>query len=182
MNYDRWYILRTKFPRAAMELDLVSGRVDLETGFPNPDFESDDMQDLIEYDVLEILDVIDKQGHSGFSHGYLLSLLIPLLKSKPITPLTGNDWEWDKPHWIGAEEQNKRCPSVFRRDDKTAYFIDGFAFSDDGGTTYYTSKESFKDITFPCSNNSLETEYVVLGNKDKEVDGQVAIKGFEEAL
>ena len=151
--------LREKFPRAALELGLVSGRVDPETGENVKGFESDDMQDWIEKCVLDILDLIANQGHSGFSHGYLLTLLVPLLKDKPITPLTGKEWEWDNEYGL---IQNKRCFSVFKDIDGSAYSTEGFAFSDDGGKTYWTSRESRKTITFPCNNKQLETEYVIL--------------------
>ena len=151
--------LREKFPSAALELDLVSGRVSPETGENVKGFESDDMQDWIEKCVLDILDLIASQGHSIFSHGYLLSLLIPLLQGKPATPLTGNDWEWDNEYGL---IQNKRCFSVFKDPDGLAYYTEGFAFSDDGGKTYWTSRESRKTITFPCDNKQLETEYVIL--------------------
>ena len=158
--------LREKFPRAALELDLVSGRVDSETGEKVKGFESDDMQDWIEKCVLDILDLIADQGHSGFSHGYLLTLLIPLLKDKPITPLTGNNWEWVNEYGL---IQNKRCFSVFKDPDGSAYSTRGYAFSDDGGKTYWTSRESRKTITFPCDNKQLETEHVILTESiDKE--------------
>ena len=151
--------LREKFPNATLELDLVSGRVNPETGEKVKGFESDDMQDWIEECVLDILDLIANQGHSGFTHGYLLSLLIPLLKGKPATPLTGNDWEWDNEYGL---IQNKRCFSVFKDSDGSAYFTEGYAFSDNGGKTYWTSRESWKTVTFPCDNKQLETEYVIL--------------------
>ena len=158
--------LREKFPNATLELDLVSGRVNPETGEKVKGFESDDMQDWIEKCVLDILDLIANQGHSGFSHDYLLSLLIPLLKGKPITPLTGNDWEWDNEYGL---IQNKRCFSVFKDPDGSAYSTEGYAFSDDGGKTYWTSRESWKTVTFPCNNKQLETEYVILAeNINKE--------------
>lgn len=151
--------LREKFPNTALELDLVSGRVDPETGEKIEEFKSDEMQDWIEKCVLDILDLIANQGHSGFSRWYLLSILIPLLKGKPVTPLTGNDWEWDNEYGF---IQNKRCFSVFKDPDGSAYFTEGYAFSDDGGKTYWTSRESRKTVTFPCDNKQLETEYVIL--------------------
>ena len=158
--------LREKFPNATLELDLVSGRVNPESGEKVKGFESDDMQDWIEKCVLDILDLIANQGHSGFSHDYLLSLLVPLLKGKPITPLTGNDWEWDNEYGL---IQNKRCFSVFKDPDGSAYSTEGYAFSDDGGKTYWTSRESWKTVTFPCNNKQLETEYVILAeNINKE--------------
>lgn len=48
-------------------------------------------------------------------------------------------------------QQNKRCSSVFRRhfDNGTAYDIDGKVFSDDGGKTFYSCRESRIPVTFP---------------------------------
>ena len=155
--------LRKKFPSAALELDLVSGRVNPETGEKIEDFKSDEMQDWIEKCALDILDLIASQGHSGFSHGYLLTLLIPLLKGKPITPLTGKEWEWDNEYGL---IQNKRCFSVFKDPDGSAYSTEGYVFSDNGGKTYWTSRESGKAVTFPCNNKQLETEYVILKRDD----------------
>lgn len=154
--------LRQNHPGAALELDLVSGRVDPETGLVNPDHEPDEMQDRIELNVLEVLDVIAKQGHSGLSHGYMLGLLIPLLRGLPILPLTGKDWEWGT---RVCSAQNKRCPKVFKDNDGRTYNIEGRAFSDDGGKTWWGNADSHKDITFPCSSEDLETEYIL---KEKE--------------
>ena len=159
--------LKRKYPRQALELDLVSGRISPETGLPNPDYEHDDIQDRMEEYVLEVIDVIDNQGHSGSTHGYFCSMLIPLLKDKPITPLTGNDWEWQRREVMGDELlQNRRCYSVFKEGNR-AYNVHGKAFSDDGGDTYFTCRESNVDISFPCSCKDLETEYVII-DKEKE--------------
>ena len=172
MNNDRLRALRDKFPKAALELDLVSGRVNPETGLVNPDYEADEMQDLMEYCVLEVLDVIDNQAHSGFSHGHLMSLLIPLLNDLPITPLTGKEWEWGT---MVDKDQNKRCPRVFRDENGNAHNIDGRVFSDDGGKTWFGSRDSWKDISFPCTSEELKLEYIILnseenaGNASKEV-------------
>lgn len=155
--------LREKFPKAALELDLVSGRVDPETGEKVEDFKSDELQDCLEKCALEVLDLIASQGHSGFTHGYLVSLLVPLLKGKPATPLTGKEWEWENSYGLA---QNKRCPGVFKESDGSAYFIHGRSFSDNGGKTYWTSRESRKTIAFPCDNKQLETEYVILKRDD----------------
>lgn len=158
MNYDRLYALRNKFKQAALELDLVSGRIDPDTGLENPNYEPDYLQDLMEYNVLEILDLIHEQGHSGFSHGYLLSLLIPLLEGKPITPLTGKDWEWGTS--CGGVTQNNRCCQVFKREDGSAFNAKGMAFSSDGGRSWWTNADSHTDISFPCSRKDLETKRV----------------------
>lgn len=77
---------------------------------------------------------------------------------------TGNDWEWDIN--VYGNDQNKRCPKVFRRKDGTAYNINGRAFSDNGGKTWFTNKESFKDISFPCKSEDLKTEYIILDTEE----------------
>ena len=164
---NRLEALREKYPRQALELDLVSGRVNPETGEVNPDHSYESMQDLMELNVLEVYDLIDKQGHSGFSHAYMMGLLIPLLKGLPITPLTGKDWEWESKTWLGKDEyQNRRCWNVYKEHGE-AYNSDGYAFSDNGGDCFYTSSDSHKPIAFPCKSKDLETEYVIL---NKEAD------------
>lgn len=117
--------------------------------------ESEPMQDTIKQGILDIIDVFSAQGHSGMSAVYTLNILNRLLRWKPISPLTGEDDEWNEPYGygLGTEvcQQNKRCSSVFRRnfDNATAYDIDGKVFSDDGGKTFYSTFESRIPVTFP---------------------------------
>lgn len=51
--------------------------------------DEDGMQELMNKNILEIVEIFSKQGHSGFSAGYALNVLERLLKYKPLTPLTG---------------------------------------------------------------------------------------------
>lgn len=158
MDINKLNELRKKHPDVALELDLLSGRVSPETGLENPDHKPDEMQNYMELCVLEVIDTIYEQGHSGFSHGYMLGLLIPLLKDHPITPLTGNDWEWNH---IGGTYQNKRCPQVFKEGKNgMPYNCEGYAFSDNG-KSWYTSRDSRKYLTLPCSSKDLDTEYII---------------------
>lgn len=158
--------LRRKHYNVALELDILSGYVNPETGEKNLDHKKDEVQDFMELCVLEVMDTIYEQGHSGFSHGYLVNVLIPLLKDLTPTPLTGHDWEWK--HVYGNVYQNRRCPQVFKEGaNGTAYNVEGYAFSDDGGDTYYTSRDSRKYISFPCSWRELETEYIVKESGDE---------------
>lgn len=48
----------------------------------------------------------------------------------------------------------------------TAYNIDLRVFSDNGGKTWFGSRDSWKYISFPCKSKDLEPEYVIL-NKEK---------------
>ena len=72
-----------------------------------------------------------------------------LLSWKPIIPLTGAEEEWNTIK--EGFEQNELCSSVFRynKDNSTAHYMDGKIFSNDGGMSWYTNKESHINITFP---------------------------------
>ena len=163
MSIKRLEELRNKYPRQALELGLVSGRISFETGLENPDYEDDYVQDMIEENILEIIDLVSNQGHSGSTHGYMCSLLIPLLRDKPIAPLTGRDWEWHQDYFEPGPDcwQNRRCSFVFKDGDR-AYNSHGKSFSDDGGETWFIGHDSRVDITFPCASKDLETEYVII--------------------
>ena len=109
--------------------------------------DEDGMQDMINKDILNIIEMFSKQGHSNCSANYALFILNRLLRFKPLTPLTGEDSEWDEIH--NGTQQNKRCSSVFRNADGTAYDIDGIVVSDNGGITWFSSGRFTKEVTFP---------------------------------
>ena len=109
--------------------------------------DEDGMQDMINKDILSIVEVFSEQGHSGFSAGYALPALERLLRFKPLTPLTGEDDEWNE--ISHGTQQNKRCSSVFRNADGTAHDIDGIVVSDNGGITWFSSGRFRKEVTFP---------------------------------
>lgn len=83
-----------------------------------------EMNDRMGKNILELVDMFARQGHSGFSAGYCINILIKLLKYEPISPLTGDDSEWiDLREYEGEIlYQNKRCFFVFK-DEKGAYSI-----------------------------------------------------------
>ena len=129
------------------------------------------MQKLVTEDAMSIIELFVKQSHSGFSASYILNLLDRLLRYKPLSPLTGNDDEWDDCSAYGLPDlQNKRCPSVFKRPDGTAYWTEGKIFSDDGGRSWYTSKDSRVDITFPFRVPLTSENVYVTPTDDEEVD------------
>ncbi|MEU2589672.1 hypothetical protein ACI2JA_19685 [Alkalihalobacillus sp. NPDC078783] len=116
--------------------------------------ENDEMQQEINKGILEIVKLFSEQGHSGSTASYSLSILERLLDFKPVTPLTGEEDEWGEPYDVKDRmqmQQNKRCSSVFRMhyDNATAYDIEAKVVSDDGGETWFQSKESFTPIEFP---------------------------------
>lgn len=112
----------------------------LEEGGPNK---------WIQENILELLTIFSKQGHSGMSASYCISLFAKLANFEPLTPLTGEDDEWEK---VGQGcFQNKRCSRVFKdlTDGKEqAYDLYGKVFVSAGGSTYTNSK-SRVTVTFP---------------------------------
>lgn len=109
--------------------------------------DADGWQDRVDRDVLEILQVFCNQGHSNFSAPYVMSIVQRLSQFKPLTPLTGEDDEWNE---VGSGVyQNKRCSTVFKEADGKAYNSEGKIFTDDGGVTWFTNINSRIYIEFP---------------------------------
>ena len=107
-------------------------------------------QKMIDENIIELVKVFESQGHSGGSAAYMIRVLTRLLNFKPVTPLTGQDDEWDEPYSSDNNQQNKRCGTVFRKnfDNSTATDMEGKIFTDDG-QAFYVSRESRVPITFP---------------------------------
>lgn len=108
-------------------------------------------------DTLDLLELFAKQGHSGSSAPFAVALFEKLATWKPITPLTGDNDEWnevDEGIW-----QNCRNYRVFKGKDDQAYYIEGKVFwewatypdIDDGKPfkSYFTNSDSRVNIEFP---------------------------------
>lgn len=122
--------------------------------------EPDEMQDEIEKCVLDIVRIFSEQGHSGSSAPYTVAVLEKLLMFEPLTPLTGEDEEWQDVDGRGLK-QNRRCGHVFR-DDELAWDSEVVIFRDPDGFTY-TNYESRREVTFPYT---PKREYVDVENLD----------------
>lgn len=97
--------------------------------------------------ILQMVKVFSDEGHSGFSANYAVAILQKLLKFEPLSPLTGEDSEWNL---ISEKEnlyQNKRCSHVFKENGK-AYDINGKVFVQENGSAY-TSNDSKVYVDFP---------------------------------
>ena len=121
----------------------------------------DEMNDAMCDHILKMVDVFAEEGHSGFSAEYAISILQKLLRWEPLSPLTGEDDEWNEKDGFF---QNKRCSRVFK-DGKNgqAYDIRGKVFVEPDGVSY-TSRDSRVYIEFPYV---PKTEYV---NVEKEIN------------
>jgi hypothetical protein len=109
-----------------------------------------EMQKQVNENILELVRVFSRQGHSGGSAGYVIPILERLLRYMPLTPLAGDDNEWNK---VGEGVfQNKRRSSVFKdkdRFDGQPYDIAARIFSDDGGKTWWSKGGDGKPVVFP---------------------------------
>lgn len=141
--------------KAKYELDLILKKCNEEDR---------DMQEVINKDILEIVEVFANQGHSGFSANYSIPIINKLLKQSFVLPLTGEKDEWCEV--TDGVYQNKREGKIFKQNDRfdgKPYYIDGKAFSDDGGKSWYTNKNSFVTVEFPLK-ELPKTKYIILNN------------------
>jgi hypothetical protein len=117
------------------------------------------------------VDAFGESGQSGgsapFIAGCINNTLKKLLAFQPLSPITGEDSEWNDVTCLGNDTvfQNNRCSHVFKGANGIAYDIDGYAFwhwadrplyeDEEGypGTTKYktcfTSNMSRKLVEFP---------------------------------
>lgn len=96
-----------------------------------------------EKEILAVCKKFSESGQSGGSAPYTASAIAESIKRlslfKPLTPLTGNDSEWEDVSslWCTSKKvfQNKRLLSVFK-DKEGAYFIDAIVFQDENGNCF----------------------------------------------
>jgi len=99
--------------------------------------------------VMKMIEAFAEEGHSGFSANMAISIFSKLARFEPLTPLTGEDDEWTE---VGERDgvsvfQNKRCPHVFKEEDR-AYDIEGRIFREPSGARF-TNRDSRVPVTFP---------------------------------
>jgi hypothetical protein len=120
----------------------------------------DEMNDAMCEHILKMVDVFAEEGNSGFSANYAINILQKLLRCEPLSPLTGEDDEWDdiSDHFEGREVyQNKRLSRVFKDGkDGQAYDNQGKVFVEPDGCCY-TSRDSRVYIDFPYT---PKTKYI----------------------
>lgn len=115
-NRDRADILKKSniYNHALTEFAKLNGAMLLEFG------EVDDMDKMMQDNVMELLEVIIRQRHSGMSISWLMGMLKKLVYMENLTPITDLPGEW-----------------VDHGDDVWQNKRNGALFSKDGGETYY---------------------------------------------
>lgn len=139
-----------------------------------PDWRDGDMQEMICNNVLDLLRVFGSQGHSGSSAPYAINLAKKLLMFEPISPLTGEDSEWNYCYEQDGETvyQNKRCSSVFKNGKGgVARWSDGIIHRYPSGTCY-SGSYSKVDIKFPWTKPD-KPEYVDVDEEGNVLDNTV---------
>ncbi len=116
----------------------------------------DEMNEGASGDVMELIRVLEGQGHSGGSAKYVLDLFNRVARFLPVTPLTGAPKEWASSRIVRADgsslRDNLRYPSVKRyvHDDDVEYRDYNVLVSDNGGYSWFSGGyEFYKRITFP---------------------------------
>lgn len=146
------------------------------------DEEGYEMQQYMKKNVLDVLNVISEQGHSGMSIHIFKSILDKAIMFKPLGPLTGKDNEWGLLEYCDdVKYQNLRLSEVFKDADGKAYHSSYYVFTDDGGGTW-TNGCSRKYIDFPYTPPKEKPVITIKGDLC-EVDDEVliaAIKEYEE--
>lgn len=139
------------------------------------------LQQNINDDILRVIKQFGEQGHTGTTARYCISILTSLLNWRPLSPLTGEDSEWeDVSSYYGGKQlvyQNKRCPAVFKEDGK-CYNVEGKIFTEDGGHTWYTCKDSRVEIEFPYNVPTAPEEVSI----DKTTERSEVLKGIFEVF
>jgi len=104
--------------------------------------------------TLDLLKVFTEQGHSGMSAPYAITLFKRLANWEPISPLTGEDDEWNEA--ADGVFQNRRASAVFK-DADGPYWMDGIVFwewctnkeTGERFKSHFTCRDSRVPITFP---------------------------------
>jgi len=103
--------------------------------------------------IMKMVEAFDREEHSGMSASIAASAFAKLARWEPLTPLTGEDSEWNE---VGPGVlQNNRCSRVFKEGGRS-YDIDGKVFREPSGVSF-TSRDSRVDVVFPYT---PKTEYV----------------------
>ena len=118
---------------------------------PVEELEPDDPNKWIQENILDLLEVFSKQGHSGMSAPYVIGMFFKLASHEPISPLTGEDSEWEKVDF--QTYQNIRCTIVFKTVDGSVFDIQGKVFEEPDGARF-TNQDSKVDVVFPYTPNT----------------------------
>jgi len=134
----------------------------------------------VQENVLELLEMFSKQGHSGFSAKIVIDYFKKLANFKPIAPIMCTDDEWIDVSIYNNDVtyQNTRCSAVFKNSiNDSPYYLDAIVFVEDGNSSYtggaFNKKHeritSSQEIKIPFIPKSFYVDVV-------DIDGEHHIK------
>lgn len=128
---------------------------------------NDNMQELMCKDILELLEVFSKHGHSGSSAPYAINLFKTLAAFEPIGGIKCTDDEWTN---TGNTYQNKRLSSVFKeKKDSPPYYLNAIVWKGKGrGNAFTGTVEGIKSRQFIKLPFIPKTFYIDVYNKKGE--------------
>lgn len=103
----------------------------------------------IQENVIELLEVFSKQGHSGHSAPYAINTFKKLADYKPLGPIMCTDEEWGEPY-DDDHYQNKRLSSVFK-DGKEGipYYLNAIVWQgEDSWNTFTGTVEGVSSLQY----------------------------------
>ena len=101
----------------------------------------------IQENVLELLEVFSKQGHSGSSAPFAINYFKKLAAFKPLAPIMCTNDEWNDVVSYGSDYtyQNNRCSAVFKEGiDGIPYYLDAIVWRNQNGITYTGGAKNYK--------------------------------------
>lgn len=129
----------------------------------------DEYDNMAKEAILQLIETFAKQGHSGFSAPYVANMFHKLANYETLSPLTGNDDEWNDVSDMSGDRktlfQNNRDSRVFKNDDG-AFFTEAIVWQDD--VYHFSNKDSNRYIkSFPFT---PKTFYVKVDEKRNVLD------------
>ena len=141
--------LEAKLESSTDFMEFVKGELDILIG------DTDDKTMLqIKKEIPQLAQVFEYFcGGSKYKAKAFIRLFAKLAEWLPLTPLTGEDDEWELVDGYSGEPNtikyiNKRCPRVVKYGDGRTMDSEGVIFSYDG-KTWFRDENSFVDISFP---------------------------------
>lgn len=111
----------------------------LKLGYKPIEESENDPDKWIQENILELLEVFSKQGHSGSSAPYVIEYFRKLAAFDPIAPILCTDDEWNDVGSLGDDDtyQNNRCSAIFKQGiNGKPYYIDAIIWRNQKGHTY----------------------------------------------
>lgn len=129
--------------------------------------------------VMELIEVFDKQGHSGMSAPMVISIFSKLADFKPLQPITCRNEEWVLVDDKNETYQNKRCSAIFKEGiNGRPYYLNAIVWKEKGGAFTGTVEEisSRQFIKLPFT---PKTFYVLVDENRNIIDKEALKEAFE---